>query len=606
MVNAFNIINGRVFTPGLGIILAPQPFTPEGGDFLHVALDVSGDGKLPVPPRNIADPLTQVFNFTLFLTSTVMQKNFTISNVSTSTPPFANIMNQESGQTVKHINFEWPDCLVGNNNDDDGATARGDYNISIHQNYRLNGVDRYTIFNLPISVTNSISQFPGAGQLTTKPAPGPLSANGGRMPCNMLQNPMVDFETLVNSVNNPPGQPMQDIKLQTAPRKDGGQVGANGVGGNGVGGNGQGEIAPGRAGNGNGEALGGAVRISSESLSVVMIGMLGFYKTMTTRLEQEELDNINLIYTHALPIIKQQNNIDDSLVLQTATILNKACVNRNRSVPELRFISTYLTVLALDFLATATFIEGPLPVKPALRFRYREDKTFALELVDKNCNKIKADAEVDGYGDEKLFDVEDVELEDISINYDVDGNEKLYYARVDEVLDLDPMDLDPPVSNDTRDDNEERCEVIHVMFVSTPSAKEWVAARNLVMDLRKKGLSKARILFLEGETGTFQYSDDPTTFDGEDAMKLYSLFHPVRTEKIPRARRDAREIHTRTLNFSDVPAYMWIKKKFDEMKKEEEDGSDLYSDESDRSDESDESDGSGESGESGESDELEG
>ncbi|KAI1523775.1 hypothetical protein PtrSN002B_011478 [Pyrenophora tritici-repentis] len=221
--SAFNIVNGRIFTPGLGIILAPQPFTPEGGDFLHIALDVSGDGKLPVPPRNTADPLTQVYNFTLFLTSTIMQKNFTISNVTTSTPPFANIMNQESGQTVKHINFEWPDCLVGNNNDEDGATARGDYNISIHQNYRLNGVDRYTIFNLPISVTNSISQFPGAGQLTTKPAPGPLSANGGRMSCNLLQNPMVDFNTQVNSVNNPPGQPMQDIKLETSPRKDGGQ-----------------------------------------------------------------------------------------------------------------------------------------------------------------------------------------------------------------------------------------------------------------------------------------------------------------------------------------------------------------------------------------------
>ncbi|CAA9959170.1 hypothetical protein PTMSG1_02692 [Pyrenophora teres f. maculata] len=305
--SAFNIVNGRIFTPGLGIILAPQPFTPEGGDFLHIALDVSGDGKLPVPPRNTADPLTQVYNFTLFLTSTIMQKNFTISNVTTSTPPFANIMNQESGQTVKHINFEWPDCLVGNNKDEDGATARGDYNISIHQNYRLNGVDRYTIFNLPISVTNSISQFPGAGQLTTKPAPGPLSANGGRMSCNLLQNPMVDFKTQVNSVNNPPGQPMQDLKLQTAPRKDGGQVGANGAGGgsnsngnsngnansngngNGNGNvignnndNGQGEIAPGQGGNGNGAVLGAAVRMSSESLSMVMIGMLGAVVVLCT------------------------------------------------------------------------------------------------------------------------------------------------------------------------------------------------------------------------------------------------------------------------------------------------------------------------------------
>jgi hypothetical protein len=214
-----------------------------------------------------------------------MQKNFTISNITTSTPPFADIMNQESGQTVKHINFEWPQCLVGNGNDEEGTTARGDYNISIHQNYRLNGVDRYTIFNLPISVTNSISQFPGAGQLTTKPAPGPLSANGGRMDCAMISNALVDFQTQVNSVNNPPGQPMQDIQIQTSARSDGGQVGGNGQGGgssngNGQGGsNGEGEIGPGQGGQ---QALGTAVRMSSKSLSMVMVGMLGAMVVLCT------------------------------------------------------------------------------------------------------------------------------------------------------------------------------------------------------------------------------------------------------------------------------------------------------------------------------------
>ncbi|KAF1937865.1 hypothetical protein EJ02DRAFT_355839 [Clathrospora elynae] len=279
--SAFTIVNGRVFTPGLGIILAPQPFTPMGGDFLHIALDVSGDGKLPVPPRSISDPLTQVFNFTLFLTSTVMQKNFTISNITTSTPPFADIMDQESGQTVKHINFEWPECLVGDGKDDEGATARGDYNISIHQNYILNGNNRYTIFNLPISVTNSISRFPGAGQLSTKPIPGPLSGNGGRMDCAAIENPLMDFQAQVNSVNNPPGQPMQSIALQTTPRSDGGQVGGPGQdSGNGRGGNdGQGQIAPGQGGQ---AALGGAVKMTSGSLSMVMVGMLGAVVVLCT------------------------------------------------------------------------------------------------------------------------------------------------------------------------------------------------------------------------------------------------------------------------------------------------------------------------------------
>ncbi|KAF2105578.1 hypothetical protein BDV96DRAFT_677389 [Lophiotrema nucula] len=277
--SAFNIVNGRILTPGLGIILAPQPFTPMGGDFLHVALDVSGDGKLPVPPQNTDDPLTQIFNTTLFLTSNALGKNFTISNITTTTPPFANIMMQESGQTVKHINFEWPDCLVGDNNKDDLATtARGDYNVSIHQNYRLNGTNFYTIFNLPISVTNSISQFPGANQLLTKPPPGPLNANGGRMNCDMISNPMMDFSALVASVNNPPGQPFQDFGIATSQRNDGGQVGGNGKGGGGGQGQGQGQgQGIGNNPNGGQGALGasnaGVKRETGAVLNVV--GMVG-------------------------------------------------------------------------------------------------------------------------------------------------------------------------------------------------------------------------------------------------------------------------------------------------------------------------------------------
>jgi hypothetical protein len=199
-----------------------------GGDFLHIALDVSGDGKLPVPPQSLDDPLTQVFNFTLFLTSFSMQKNFTISNLTTTTPPFVDIMNQESGQTVKHINFEWPDCLVGDGQENIGATSRGDYNISIHQNYRLNGNDHYSIFNLPISVTNSISQFPGADQLLTNPPPGPLSPNGGRVSCNDISNPLLDISQLIDSVNNPSGQPFQDIAIETTEGGNGGQIGGPG------------------------------------------------------------------------------------------------------------------------------------------------------------------------------------------------------------------------------------------------------------------------------------------------------------------------------------------------------------------------------------------
>lgn len=267
--SAFNIVNGRIFTPGLAIILAPQPFTPMGGDFLHIAIDVSGDGKLPVPPQNTDDPLTQIYNFTMFLTSNVRQKNFTISNITTSTPPFANIMNQQPGQTVKHINFEWPECLVGNGNEDLESTARGDYNISIHQNFRLNGNNHYTIFNLPISVTNSIQQFPGANQLLTKPPPGPLNANGGRVSCDSISNPLLSFSSLVQSVNNPSGQPYQDVQIQTSQRNQGGQVGTPGPAtptGNGAIGN-----AP-----ANSNPLSSATRIGSGGYAVTFVLMVAF------------------------------------------------------------------------------------------------------------------------------------------------------------------------------------------------------------------------------------------------------------------------------------------------------------------------------------------
>lgn len=247
-----------------------------GGDFLHIAIDVSGDGKLPVPPKNTADPLTQVFNFTLFLTSTSLQKNFTISNITTTTPPFADIMTQESGQTVKHINFEWPACLVGDGKEDIGTTARGDYNISIHQNFRLNGSDYYSIFNLPISVTNSISQFPGANQLLTKPAPGPLNANGGRMNCDFIENEVMDIAQLVASVNNPPGQPFQDIPVQASQGGKGGQVGGPGTenpNGN-SGGSGQ-EIGNGQGGGGNALGQNGEAKCTrARYLEVVLMSTI--------------------------------------------------------------------------------------------------------------------------------------------------------------------------------------------------------------------------------------------------------------------------------------------------------------------------------------------
>jgi hypothetical protein len=171
-----------------------------------VAIDISGDGQLPQPPNNF-DQFSQIFNITLFLTSYERNHNFTISNATGPLPPFTTIMDQERGSTVKHVNWDWPLCLVGDGKPKSSNDDRGNYNISIHQNFRMNGSNFYTIMDLPISVTNSIPQKPSSGQNGNNPMPGPMDGFGGRVTCDLLENPLLSAEELAKSVNNPPVQP---------------------------------------------------------------------------------------------------------------------------------------------------------------------------------------------------------------------------------------------------------------------------------------------------------------------------------------------------------------------------------------------------------------
>ncbi|KAL2127113.1 hypothetical protein VTI74DRAFT_11313 [Chaetomium olivicolor] len=159
----FTIANGQIYTPGLVIVDAPQPGTPLGGDLIEVALDVSTNGRLPLPPYPDGSP-SMIHNITLFLYSYDKGHNFTISNgtASANNASLGNIMLSEPGSTVKHVKWVWPDCLVGDGGQQGlGNSDRGVYNVSIHQSFRLNGQDHYTIFDLPISVTNSIPKKDG-------------------------------------------------------------------------------------------------------------------------------------------------------------------------------------------------------------------------------------------------------------------------------------------------------------------------------------------------------------------------------------------------------------------------------------------------------------
>ncbi|KAI0125993.1 hypothetical protein BJ170DRAFT_457053 [Xylariales sp. AK1849] len=184
----FTISGGQIFTPGFAILDSPQPGTPLGGDTIEVALDVSADGKLNLPPYGDDSP-SQIHNITIFLYSYDTGRNFTITNgtASANNASLGDIMLSESGSTVKHVKWHWPDCLVGDGQSTTNDSDRGVYNISIRQNFRLNGDDHYTIFDVPISVTNSIDSA------------------GFRPSCDSLDNPLLTPEQINATAANAVG-----------------------------------------------------------------------------------------------------------------------------------------------------------------------------------------------------------------------------------------------------------------------------------------------------------------------------------------------------------------------------------------------------------------
>lgn len=87
-------------------------------------------------------------------------------------------MAQEPGSTVKHVKWTWPACLAGDGQPSTTDSDRGNYNISIRQNFVMNDTDFYTIFDVPIAVTNSI--------------PASIS----RAQCDALNNPLLTPEQI--------------------------------------------------------------------------------------------------------------------------------------------------------------------------------------------------------------------------------------------------------------------------------------------------------------------------------------------------------------------------------------------------------------------------
>ncbi|KIW60827.1 hypothetical protein PV05_01013 [Exophiala xenobiotica] len=270
----FTIINGQIFTPGLAIVDSPQPGTPEGGDSLQVAIDIAGSGRLTFPyPRDFD---TGILNITIFLFSYVTGLNLTISNgtsagwvnASTAEPEefdcgrttkqgwqnagCEEIMDQEPGSTVKHVNWAWPDCLVGNG---EGEGFRGVYNISIHESFRANDTGFYTIFNLPIDVKNSI------------PSKSKLSGSGARPLCAVRGNPIQSQRLQDESISPPANQPFL-----------GGTVSSGGSGSGSGSQSGTGNGSGGQSGDTNtdGKDNGAGERTVDGRWLIAAVGMVGF------------------------------------------------------------------------------------------------------------------------------------------------------------------------------------------------------------------------------------------------------------------------------------------------------------------------------------------
>lgn len=209
----FTVSNGQIFTPGFAIVDAPQPGTPLGGSQIEVALDVSADGVLPL--NTAVDSPSRINNITIFMYSYDTGRNFTISNGTITNATYGPVMQQEAGSTVKHVKWTWPSCLIGNGQPTTADSARGIYNISIRQNFRMNNTSYYTVFDLPISVTNSIDNS------TTRPD------------CDALDNPLLSPEQINATIANrvgilfaPGDSQIVEIKLNKTDPTTGGLGGA--------------------------------------------------------------------------------------------------------------------------------------------------------------------------------------------------------------------------------------------------------------------------------------------------------------------------------------------------------------------------------------------
>ena len=136
-------------------------------ELIEIALDVSTNGHLPLPPYGEDSP-SKIHNITIFLYSYDTGRNFTITNGTASgfnNASLGDIMFQEPGSTVKHVKWMWPDCLVGDGQPTELGSARGIYNVRM----TLRFVSDLTSWSLTTSRSRS-AKTSGSTARTTTPS----------------------------------------------------------------------------------------------------------------------------------------------------------------------------------------------------------------------------------------------------------------------------------------------------------------------------------------------------------------------------------------------------------------------------------------------------
>ncbi|KAJ7706391.1 hypothetical protein B0H17DRAFT_1037012 [Mycena rosella] len=161
-IAAQTTINGQTFTNGLAIIDAPSPSNPgHAGSTIPIAVDVSGDGKLAPAASLPGSDLSTRYDFLeIYLVSAQTNINITVS-------AGPSLLTNETGSTVKHLNWPIPTCIPA-----------GDYNLTFYEASHVNGQGVFTITPIPIPISNpsASGQCPDLNSLQPQPqASNPLS-----------------------------------------------------------------------------------------------------------------------------------------------------------------------------------------------------------------------------------------------------------------------------------------------------------------------------------------------------------------------------------------------------------------------------------------------